>query len=51
MIGEFGRIKEGLTKSECVLQSKKEKEGFDNTLDDKEQDFIEEEVEDLEKPF
>ncbi len=49
--GDFGRIDEGFTKSEYILANKKEKEGFDNELDDKQEEFKIEEDIDPEKPF
>tara|TARA_R110000751_G_scaffold276860_2_gene378071 strand:- start:3503 stop:4990 length:1488 start_codon:yes stop_codon:yes gene_type:complete len=49
--GEYARIDEGFTKSEYILASKKQKEGFDNEVDDNEEGFITEEDEDPAKPF
>ena len=51
MKGEYGRIDEGFTKSEYVLASKKEKEGFDNNVNNNEEGFVIEEEIDPEKPF
>ena len=51
MLGEFGRIDEGFTKSEYILSAKKQKEGFDNTVSNNEESFIVEEEIDPEKPY
>ena len=49
--GEFGRIDEGFTKSEYLLANKKQKEGFDNELGDKQEEFNIEEDDYPDKPF
>lgn len=51
MLGEFGRINEGFTKSEYLLSAKKKKEGFDNNVSNNEESFVVEEEIDPEKPF
>ena len=49
--GEYGRIDEGFTKSEYILENKRHKEGFDNEVDNNEEGFVVEEDIDPEKPF
>jgi|TARA_Y100000401_G_scaffold53327_1_gene41887 replicative DNA helicase len=49
--GAFGRIDEGFTKSEYILANKKQKEGFENEVSDKEEGFVVEEEIDEDKPF
>ena len=51
MMGEYGRIDEGFTKSEYILEQKRQKEGFDNEVSNEEEDFIVQEEVDMEKPF
>jgi len=51
LIGEYGKLVEGFTKSEYILANKKEKEGFDNEVNDNEEGFVVEEDIDPEKPF
>ena len=51
MLGEYGRIDEGFTKSEHVLGDKQKKEGFDNNVNNNEEGFTIEEEIDPEKPF
>ena len=51
MRGEYGRIDEGFTKSEYILGNKKQKEGFDNNVNNNEEGFTIEEDIDPEKPF
>ncbi len=51
MRGEYGRIDEGFTKSEYILSTKKQKEGFDNNVSNNEEGFTIEEEIDPEKPF
>ena len=50
LIGEYGKLVEGFTKSEYILANKKEKEGFDNEVNDNEEGFVVEEDIDPEKP-
>jgi hypothetical protein len=49
--GAYGRIDEGFTKSEYLLENKRHKEGFDNEVDNNEEGFVVEEDIDPEKPF
>lgn len=49
--GAYGRIDEGFTKSEYVLENKRHKEGFDNEVDNNKEGFVVEEDIDPEKPF
>ena len=51
LIGNYGRLVEGFTKSEYILANKKKNEGFDNEVSDKKQEFVIEDEQDLEKPF
>ena len=51
LIGEYGKLVEGFTKSEYMLANKKEKEGFDNEVNDDKEGFVVEEDIDPEKPF
>tara|TARA_R100000008_G_scaffold27185_1_gene15017 strand:+ start:1859 stop:3337 length:1479 start_codon:yes stop_codon:yes gene_type:complete len=52
LFGDYSRVEEGLTKNELVLASKKQKEGFENTVGDEQQEFKpEKEIEDEGKPF
>ena len=49
--GGYGRIDEGFTKSEYILENKRQKEGFDNDVDNNKEGFVVEEDIDPEKPF
>jgi hypothetical protein len=52
LFGDYSRVEEGLTKNELVLATKKQKEGFENTVGDEQQEFKpEKEIEDEGKPF
>lgn len=51
LIGNYGRLVEGFTKSEYILANKKKNEGFDNEVSDEKQEFVIEDEQDLEKPF
>ena len=51
LIGDYGRLVEGFTKSEYILANKKKNEGFDNEVSDEKQEFVIEDEQDLEKPF